>query len=354
MKAIDLFAGAGGTSLGLKWAGFQILFANEINRDAAETYILNHPEVPLTLGDISMINPESIQKKFQLYDLDVLSGCPPCQGFSLAGRRQIDDPRNGLFYHMIRFVKVLRPKMFVMENVKGLASIGNGKILESMLSNFSSLNYHVDSKVLTSSDYGVPQNRQRIFIIGSSRDIETCELFNIKKKMEKVTVRAAISDLAFLDAGESATEYEISPYTKYQAKMRKNSKHLFNHESPRHSSEIQKRFSLIPTGKNHESSGMDVTNKHTCYKFNPDDVSRTITTLPEDFVHYDKNRIPTVRELARLQSFPDDFVFLGPRTTGGLSRKCSCPQYTQVGNAVPPLMAKEVFKNISRILQKYF
>jgi len=135
--------------------------------------------------------------------------------------------------------------------------------------------------------------------------------------------------------------------------MRKNAVALHNHESPNHSEKIQRRFALVPRGKN----GKDVLrrfgiSKHTYFKLDPSRASRTVTTLPEDFIHYEQNRIPTVREMARLQSFPDDFVFCSKRTTGGRRRKDECPQYTQVGNAVPPLMAEAVFSNIALILTK--
>lgn len=351
--AIDLFAGCGGMSLGMKSAGMKIVFANEVNDDAALTYAYNFPHVKLSVADVKKIDLRALKREIGS-EIDIIAAGLPCQGFSMAGRRQAGDPRNRLFIYLMKFVEVFRPKIVVIENVKGMLLAAEGAIISRIRDELAHLGYSVHMKVLSSSDYGVPQKRERVFIIATAKDIPEEELFP-PKNCAQISVKDAISDLAFLGVGEKTFVYKRPPLTTYQKTMRKDCKMLHNHESPRHSAKIQKRFAAIPIGTNgRKALRRTSTAKHTYYKMNPMKPCRTITTLPEDFVHYKVSRIPTVRELARLQSFPDDFVFLGPRTTGGPQRKSSCPQYTQVGNAVPPLLAEEVFKNLARILEKYF
>lgn len=356
--ALDLCAGCGGMSLGLESAGFRILFANEINKDAVKTYQHNFSEVPMIPRDIRKLRPWYLKKKFRVDSVDIIAAGLPCQGFSLAGKRKPDDPRNRLYKEMLRFVRSFKPKIVVIENVRGMLSLGKGiwkgKIVKEIKKELEKLGYFVHMRILVSSDYGVPQRRERVFIIATTKHIQEEELFP-PKNSEQVTVAEALSDLAFLEVGEKASAYNSRPLSEYQHLMRKNTDGLYNHESSNHSKKIQKRFSLVPQGMN----GRDVLmgrgiSKHTYFRLDPDTVSRTITTLPEDFIHYKNNRIPTVREMARLQSFPDDFIFCGPRTTGGPRRKGGCPQYTQVGNAVPPLMAQAVFITLARVLQLYY
>jgi len=191
-----------------------------------------------------------------------------------------------------------------------------------------------------------------VFIIGTKNEIPKSKLFPKKRIRKIISVEDAISDLSFLGINEKTTTYKIKPRSNYQKKMRAKNKILQNHESANHSDKIQNRFAQIPSGVDGRNVlSKTLTNKRDFYRLNPKTPSRTITTLPEDFIHYKLNRIPTVRELARLQSFPDDFVFLGSRTTGGKQRKFSCPQYTQVGNAVPPLMATAVLKQTARLIK---
>ncbi len=349
--AIDLFCGCGGMILVLKEAGFDVVYANDINGDALKTYRHNFSGVVVEQGDIVQINPQDVKKRIKAGSIDLIAAGTPCQGFSSSGRRNPNDPRNKLFKQLLKFVKVFRPKIFVMENVSGLMSMDEGNVMQKIKKSFNKEGYFVHYKVLSATDYGVPQNRKRIFIIGSRKIIPEKQLFPCKKTKKVVTAKEAISDLSFLGINESSRNYTIPPKSRYQKLMRRKSVVLYNHESPLHSRKIQKRFAAIPPGKD----GRDVlknsgTSKRDFYRIHPDKPCRTITTLPEDLIHYKKNRIPTVRELARLQSFPDSFVFLGPRTTGGKQRKNSCPQYTQVGNAVPPLLAKAVFENLANVL----
>ena len=346
LRAIELFTGCGGMSLGLKRAGFDIAYANEINEDAVKTYRKNFPEVFVQQEDIKKVDPVLLKKK--IGKIDLIAAGTPCQGFSMAGPRNPNDPRNKLFLQLLKFVETFKPKMFVMENVPGILTMDNGNVIKRIEKSFSKIGYIIQYKVLFASDFGVPQERKRIFIVGSQEKISPEKLFPTPKK-DRVTVEDALSDLADLGVNDRTTIYKKKPKSKFQSKMRKKSKAIFNHESCNHNIKIQQRFAKVPAGKNGRqvliNSG---TKKRDYYRMDPDTASRTITTIPEDFIHYKQNRIPTVREMARLQSFPDNFEFLGPKMTGGKKRVKSCPQYTQVANAVPPLLAQEVFVNLKK------
>ena len=336
LSAIDLFAGAGGLSKGLDQAGFEILWANEKNPAAAATYKYNHMRTELFTGDIRKISRSFLRKEFR--DLVLVAGGPPCQGFSFAGKRNIKDPRNQLLASFCSAVETIKPKLFLMENVKGLLSFNQGNTINKVKRRLEKAGYHVTTSVLNAADFGVPQLRERVFIMGSIDSKITLDI----PKYKQVPAADAISDLAFLDSGEKSNEYKCLPTTDFQKGMRGITT-LQNHEAAIHSKGVIRRFSLLKPGCDSKTLPSEVrTKKKIVYKLHPRLPSRTVTTLPEDIIHYSKNRILTVRELARLQSFPDSYIFLGPRTTGGERRKNSCPQYTQVGNAVPPLLAKAI------------
>jgi len=355
LTSIDMFSGCGGMSLGLENAGFRIMHANELNQDAAATYRYNFPNVKLENRDVRRIHARWLQRRLGISGVDLIAAGPPCQGFSIAGRRRPRDPRNLLYKEVIRFVKVFRPKIVVIENVVGMLFANHGETIDKVLSALREVGYHPHLKVLSASDYGVPQARKRVFIIATSIRIPPGDLFPRRTRAKKISVKDAISDLAFLNVGEQSSWYKRKPRSNYQRFMRKDASILFNHEAPAHSRKIQRRFASIPIGKN----GKDVlrrvkTSKRTYFKLHPHKVSRSLTTLPEDSIHYLRNRVVTVREMARLQSIPDDFKFLGPRTTGGPRRTIECPQYTQVGNAVPPLLAERVFRTIGHAITRYY
>jgi DNA (cytosine-5)-methyltransferase 1 len=351
LTVIDLFSGCGGMSLGLENAGYDIRYANDLNGDALKTYKHNFPHVLVEQGDITKIEPKDVANKINLNHVDVIVAGAPCQGFSTSGKRDPNDPRSKLFIQIIKFLNVFKPKIFVMENVSGLLSMDKGNTMKTIMNQFSKSGYHVTHKILSASDFGVPQMRNRVFIIGSSIPLDHEKIFPQPKSSKPISVKEAISDLDFITLGDSSNTYSIKPQSKYQKKMRVGSKNLHNHESANHSKRIQDRFSLVPPGMDGRKALKNSdTNKRDYYRLHPDKTSRTVTTLPEDLIHYEKNRIPTVRELARIQSFPDSFVFQGPRTTGGKQRKFSCPQYTQIGNAVPPLLSEKIFRHISKLL----
>ena len=343
--AIDLFCGCGGMGLGLEQAGFEILYANDISKDATNTYKANLHAGMVECKDIARVNPRNVRKKISR-SVDIVVAGTPCQGFSTLGKRDPDDPRNALFKHLIRFLKEFRPKMFVMENVAGMLIMRDGRNFEEIRKRLEKTGYNTTCVKLSASKYGVPQNRERVFIIGTTGDKDDITIPRPSKR--RTTIKDAMSDLDFLDSGEESSTYAKPPDTKYQRAMRKGCRVLHNHKAPNHSRKVRDRFAMIPVGGDgHQVVEMG---KRDCFKMDPDSQSRTVTTLPEDFVHYGKDRIPTVRELARLQSFPDRFVFVGPRTTGGERRARTCCQYTQVGNAVPPLLARKLFKSIMPML----
>ena len=252
-----------------------------------------------------------------------------------------------MFMHLVRFLKAFKPKMFLMENVAGMLTMRDGLDFNEIRKKLEKVGYSTKYVMLSASKYGVPQNRERVFLIGIIGDKEDIKIPKPTKK--QVTVAEAISDLDFLNVGEKSSTYKKPHSSNYQQKMRARCRVLYNHEAPQHSRRIMERFAAIPVGKDWKNSAQ--TGKRDCHKMNPKLQSRTVTTLPEDFVHYSKNRIPTVRELARLQSFPDWFEFKGPRTTGGQQRVRTCCQYTQVGNAVPPMLAHRLLKSIMPLLE---
>jgi len=295
-----------------------------------------------------------VAKKISRKTVDIIAAGPPCQGFSTLSKRNVNDPRNRLFKNLVKFVAEFKPKIFVMENVPGLLSMDGGKTIKKIKTEFEKQSYFVHVAKLSASDFGIPQRRTRVFVVGTSKQIPLNDLFPHKNGHATISVREAISDLDFLGVGKSSSKYKYKPESDYQKWLRGKSKSLYNHEAPRHSKKIQRRFSSMPKGSYGKHLKTFDSCKRDCFKFDPSRPSNTVTTLPEDFVHYKLARIPTVREIARLQSFPDSFRFMGPRTTGGSQRRLSCPQYTQVGNAVPPYLAEIFFRQMKKVIKKYY
>ena len=345
--AIDLFCGCGGMGLGLEMAGFEILYANDISKDATNTYRTNLHAAIVECKDITRLNPREVQRKIAR-PVDVVVAGTPCQGFSTLGRRDPDDPRNMLFRHLAKFLRAFRPRMFLLENVAGMLNMRGGQDFMRIRKKLEAAGYDTTCVKLSASEYGVPQNRERVFLIGTPGGKDNIDIPRSGKR--KTTIKEAISDLDFLDSGGESSVYEKPPATSYQRKMRAGCHVLYNHKAPCHSQKIRERFAMIPAGV--DGRLVVAMGKRDCYRMAPGAQSRTVTTLPEDFIHYSKHRIPTVREMARLQSFPDWFVFTGPRTTGGRQRTRTCCQYTQVGNAVPPMLARELFKGIMPVLAR--
>lgn len=339
--ACDCMAGAGGLSEGFEQAGLNVAVANEINKHAAMTYKFNHPNTRMIEKDIRKIRTSEIID-ITGNNIFLVAGGPPCQGVSFAGKRVINDPRNSLFKEFVKMVGKLEPKFFIMENVVGLLSIDNGNLIKSIESSFDNLGFFVSKRVFNAVDFGVPQSRKRLFIFGSRKSKHDINSFQIMKS-NPVSTFTAISDLDFLKAGESAQRYMKEPRNSYQVEMRKNSRMLHNHDAPKHKKNTLERFSAMEQGQSVSTLPSRLRiKKMVMFRIKANEPARTVTTLPDDYIHYRQDRILTVREIARLQSFGDTYVFLGPKSTGGLRRREECPQYTQVGNAVPPLMAKGI------------
>ena len=347
---IDLFAGVGGLSLGFEMEGFDILLANEFDQSIATAYKENHKSTNVVVGDITSLD---LSKVFGEYvnKIDVVIGGPPCQGFSQKGKRKtINDERNFLFKHYVEVVKFVKPKYFVMENVPNLLTAEKGFFLNEIKGLFKGYGYSIRYGVLNAADYGVPQNRRRAIIIG--KYLATPPELPLPCK-QKVTIWDAISDLAYLESGEGEfeQEYRNSPKSDYEKKMRKGSKILYNHMATKHSALALERLSLIPPNAGKEILPKEHITKSvysgTWSRMKQNDVAVTITTrfdTPSSgkFTHPFLNRAITVREAARLQSFPDTFKFIGSKMS----------QMKQVGNAVPPLLARKIGRVIMNDIKR--
>ena len=347
---IDLFSGVGGLSLGFEMAGFKAVIANEYDASIAESYVKNRPHVKMIVNDITQL---PIQETFSEYrgKIDLIVGGPPCQGFSQKGQRKsINDERNFLFRYYYEVVALVKPKYFVMENVPNLLTTEDGYFKKEIESLFESIGYKIVADVLNASDFGVPQNRKRAVIIGRLGDYP---LSMPKPQTRKVTIWDAISDLAYLESGEGAEvqEYRYAPQSEYQRVLRDGSILLNNHVATKHSELALERLRLIPPNKGREVLPPEHLTKSiysgTWSRMLKDDISVTITTrfdTPSSgrFTHPFLNRAITVREAARIQSFPDTFVFHGNKTS----------QMKQVGNAVPPLLAKAIAEVILEDITK--
>ena len=392
---VDLFAGCGGLSLGLLRSGWNGLFAIEKNSDAFNALKTNliDPQPKNRLSsqfnwpDWLPINPYSIEELNKTYsdkllsmrgELDLVVGGPPCQGFSLAGKRRSDDHRNHLFEEYLKFVELTQPKIILMENVRGIALRFNSDkppYSELIKQGLEELEYQVASMVLDASDYGVPQRRKRYFIYGIRKDglFSSIDEFPLNKVIQKhrfnflvskgldpyvkVSAEDACSDL-LTEGFETKDNVDTKtkgykelvynkPITPYQVLMNRHcGPNMDSMRLAKHRSKTIERFEQI-----HKFCDKGVClSKEDREKFNMKKASftplaanmpaPTITTLPDDQLHYCESRIHTVRENARFQSFPDWFKFTGPYTTGGHRRKSECPRYTQVGNAVPPLLSE--------------
>ena len=395
MQFIDLFAGCGGLSLGLFQAGWQGVFAVEKNEDAFATLAHNFGEKkpqsfnwPAWLPKKAMSTSQLIsefeaQLKQLRGEIDLIAGGPPCQGFSFAGQRRQDDPRNRLKDEYLEIVDLVRPKFLVFENVKGFASKFKGSSEPShseqvinRLSEFEWGGYQTYSQVINASVFGVPQPRARFILIALRKDLiefenkfenpfssigDYAKAFRASKQLNghEISVAEAISDLT-VSASGVIDSVDTNGFKQIEFKRRKakssfqrlmreglsedtvpNSLRLARHR-PTTIKKFQEILETCPKGR---SLPKEFREKHGIRKqcftpLHPNQLSRTITTLPDDLLHYSEPRILTVRECARIQSFPDWFEFLGKYTTGGDRRKSECPRYTQVGNAVPPLMAE--------------
>lgn len=353
-KILDLFSGAGGFSCGFdSLENFSTEVAIDFDEKAINTFKYNFPNTTCICGNIcdetikNKIIDASIERK-----VNMIIGGPPCQGFSLKGKNLgLDDPRNFLFLEYIDIVKRLKPEIFIIENVKNMVSSGKGYFIKQIYEKFSFLGYTLNHGILNAYDFGVPQNRQRTIIIGT---LSKKGIILPNEKVEKKTsVRDAISDLSYLNSGEGedVSDYILQPYCDYQKLLRKNSIKLYNHKATNHSKIALDKLKLIPPEGDKSSLPLELYGKQkfltTWSRLVWDKPSPTIDTrfdTPSNGrnSHPYLNRAITPREAARIQSFPDNFIFLG--------NKCSICK--QIGNAVPPLLAKSIGNHIIKEYEK--
>lgn len=348
-KILDLFCGAGGLSLGFQNAGFDIYGGIEWDQKAMETHTNNFDTVFHFSGDISKISNDTI--KNELSHIDGIIGGPPCQGFSSANRylKEEDDPRNALFFEYLRFVEIIKPKFFVIENVPGILTRDNGFAKNKILEITETYGYKVSVEVLSSEKFGVPEVRRRAFFIGIKDDFnKRFDFSKIKPLFSNTTVFDAIGDLEVIENdihSNTLLGLERSEIQDYY--FNPDSLLIANHEISTHNSRVVERIKHVPQGGNWKDVPPELwdtqrNNRHSSvYKrLDYSKPSITIDTGHMNYFHPIFNRVPTVRESARIQSFNDSFIFYGTKTQ----------QYRQVGNAVPPILAQciaiELLNNI--------
>ena len=362
MKVIDLFAGCGGLSLGFVQAGFRVEKAVEYDPVIANTYQRNHPEVDVIVDDIKNIDTSDI---FAGMMADVIIGGPPCQGFSMAGARIrqgfIDDPRNYLFKHYFNVVKAVMPKVFVMENVKGISTMQGGKIfgeIQRIFQDPEALNgkpYRIYHRVINAAEFGVPQRRERMIIIGTL--VDGADIAALWKKtiedvkeeypayFDEVTVRDAIGNLPM--TSEGGVIDNPPPETAYERYLASDTPTIANHTRSRHSKIAVARMQQIKKGENYTVLHEQIHSVHSgsygrlCWN----EQASTITTRFDTpaggrFIHPDEDRTLTPSEAARLQSFADSYVFSGEKRS--IRR--------QIGNAVPPKVSYFLARLVKNIL----
>lgn len=372
--AVDIFAGAGGLAEGFLAAGIDVAVAVEHHPHAALTNAVNHSDCSVICGGVADLDCdliyEEVKKRTGKRRVDIVAGGPPCQGFSSAGKQDDNDPRNKLIYEFVRVVDELSPTCFVFENVPAITEASGGKVIQKLLADFWNLGYEIygidngsdyypcSYPVVDASWFGVPQARKRLLLVGLRKKVLNSFQWLGKslsipssRRAKQVTIFDAIGDLDFLESGFECHSYQKRPLSSFQTKRRANSDVLLNHLASDHRKETIQMFRRYQPGQTVSSIPIEYrTGKQRVRRFSKFELSPAILALPDDFIHYMQNRIPTVRELARLQSFDDDFVFLGKRTTSDQSRRLDVPQYTQVGNAVPPLLARSLGRALLKSL----
>jgi DNA (cytosine-5)-methyltransferase 1 len=361
IKMIDLFSGVGGVAQGFAMSGgFETLLVNDVDRDMCDAFSINFKDYDVVCDSIVNLN---FRKKFGKQKIDLVIGGPPCQAYSTSGKRLMEDPRAVLYHEYYRCLSELQPKMFVYENVKGLLSMAGGALFDDVKVLFSSLGYHVQARVLNAADYGVPQERERVIVVGlrdgmdfsypepthqSKLKSAESSLFPGLDLPSYITLKDALSDLPLIHSGESSDFYKTEPINDYQKLMRSTSNNiLYDHNAPNHGESLMNVIRHVPIGglKN------DIPEKYRPKSGFPNSYGRLwwdrpSTTITRNFgtpssarcIHPLRDRALTTREGARLQSFPDDFRFFGSRSKRNL----------QIGNAVPPLLALAIANEIKK------
>lgn len=361
-KVVDLFAGVGGLSYGFAHdEDFEIVAANEILLPMATAYSQNHPSVKMYNKDIKDFSLSDLSNDFGIKagDIDIVVGGPPCQAYSTVGKRLIDDPRGKLFQEYYRILSELRPKVFVFENVKGLLSMCGGTLIQTIIQLFESLGYRVYIKLLNAADYGAPQIRERVILVGTLLDNEfnyplpthyNPEIGMIKGLKPYVTLGEAIGDLGVLANGGKTLVYSSEPQNDYQRLMRENAPaELMDHNVSKNGEHLVKLMEALPDG----GSPMDVAEElrptsgfANCYcRLWWDKPSTTVTrnlgcVSSSRCVHPKQPRPLSTREGARIQGFPDNYHFFGTRSERNL----------QIGNAVPTFLSKAIKDSVKEHL----
>ncbi len=338
MKIIDLFCGIGGLSLGFEQAGFDVVAAVDMWADAVKTYNHNRNEKVAQVITVEDFNELVLPNILDNHKITGIIGGPPCQGFSTVGRRVIDDPRNKMYLEFYKAVKYANPDFFLIENVKGMLTLNKGAFVKDLIERFgpNGLGYNITYELLNAADYGVPQNRYRVFYVGIKN-----KKFEFPKPFDyQLTAKEGIGDLE----GSDNEHYGSAPQNDFQRKMRGKCEHPLNQDYTSHTEQTVSIISQVPDGGNIRSLPQEVWQVRKYNKafermgtFKP---SNTIDTGHRNYFHYSEPRIPTVRESARIQSFPDDFEIIGTRGS----------QYKQVGNAVPPMLANIIAEKIKNTL----
>ena len=338
MKIIDLFCGIGGLSLGFEQAGFEVISAIDMWKDAVVTYNHNRKDKVAKVETVEEFNDKELPGIIENQHITGIIGGPPCQGFSTVGRRVVDDPRNKMYLEFYKAVKLANPDFFLIENVKGMLTLNKGAFVKDLIERFgpSGLGYNITYELLNAADYGVPQNRYRVFYVGIRN-----KKFDFPQPFKsQLTAKDGIGDLE----GSNNNHYGTEPQNGFQKEMRGSCKHPINQDYTSHTEQTINIISQVPDGGNIRDLPREVWEVRKYNKafermgtFKP---SNTIDTGHRNYFHYSEPRIPTVRESARIQSFPDDFEIVGTRGS----------QYKQVGNAVPPMLAKIIAEQIKKII----
>ena len=364
-KVIDLFAGVGGLSYGFAHDDeFEIIAANEILEPMAKAYSSNHPSVMMYNKDIKDFSLDDLTRDLGVKkgDIDIVVGGPPCQAYSTVGKRLIDDPRGKLFQEYYRILKELHPKLFVFENVKGLLSMQGGDLIKTIIALFESIGYHMQMRLLNAADYGAPQIRERVILVGTLDSKPFIypkpthydpELGKPKDSYLKpyVTLGEAISDLPSIKTGESATEYSCEPQNEYQKLMRANAPaEIHEHEVPKNNAKLVAIMEALPDGGSPKDIAEELRPNSgfaNCYcRLWWDKPSTTITRnlgCPSSSrcIHPRDPRPLSTREGARLQGFPDDYIFCGKRGD----------KHLQIGNAVPTFLSRAIKDSVKSYLK---
>lgn len=348
-KVVDLFSGCGGLSLGFSMAGFSISVASDWDKDVEKSYKYNKPRTKFILKDTTQLSADDIFTYEK--NIDVVIGGPPCQGFSIANTktRGMTNPASIVSWHFLRLVGELQPTVFVMENVLGFLNMEKGNVYRKFYERFKKLGYYVQLLAARADEFGVPQKRERVFFIGTKNG----EFLAFLPREKPTVVKDAISDLPVLPdggGGEDISEYDSPPESKYQELMRNNSKYLYNHRSTINKPKLVERFKHIPEGGNWRNiperlmddyKDLSKVHSHIYKRLEWDSTSVTIANFRKAVIlHPQQHRILSVREAARIQSFPDKYRFFG--NLGA--------QQQQVADAVPPLLAKAVAKFAKKLL----